>query len=83
MTYQVYCLFDKAAGLFLAPMVDINEATCKRNVSMQVNKTSGALNYNPSDYDLYRMGTFSDNSGVIECSSPFEYVCNCLSLVGE
>ena len=55
MKYQVYCFFDKQAGLFMAPMIDINEATAKRNFAMQVNKSSGSMNFSPSDYDLYRM----------------------------
>ena len=83
MKYQVYCFFDKQAGLFMAPMIDINEATAKRNFAMQVNKSSGSMNFSPSDYDLYRMGTFTDNTGVIECESPFEFICNGSSVVGE
>lgn len=83
MTYQVYSLMDKQAQLFGQPFIAINENTCKRDVSMQVNKTNGSLNYSPKDYDLYRLGKFIDNTGVIEIDSPFEFICNCESLVGE
>lgn len=83
MTYQIYCLMDRPAGLFLAPMIDVNEATCKRNVAIQIERSTGALNFAPKDYDLYRLGSFTDSTGVIECEAPFEFVCNCESLVGE
>lgn len=83
MTYQVYSLMDKQAQLFAQPFISINENTCKRDVSMQIARSSGTLNFSPADYDLYRLGKFTDNSGVIESEAPFEFICNCANLAGE
>ena len=83
MTYNVYAIMDKASGLFMAPMVDINDSTAKRNFYMQITKTNGALNYSPSDYDYYRIGKYTDSNGIMESISPFEFICNGSSVSGE
>lgn len=69
--------------MFLAPMADINEATAKRNFAIQINKTAGTMNFKPDDFDLYRIGSFTDHNGQIETESPYEFICNGAALVGE
>lgn len=83
MKYQMYSIFDRAANLFMQPSIDVNEATAKRNFAMAVNQANGALNFKSSDFDLYRVGTFTDNTGAFECETPFEFVCNGENVYGE
>lgn len=66
MKYPMYCVRDVQVG-FNSPMVDINDNTATRNFTMAVNDpNNGVMHFSPADYDLYRVGTFDTESGLVE-----------------
>lgn len=84
MIYPVYALRDKAAEAFLAPTINSNDQTAKRDLSMAVNaQQSGSMSYKPSDFDLYHIGSYDVESGQLVPVSPVRFVCNAGELVIE
>lgn len=81
MIYPVYALRDKAAEAFLAPTINSNDQTAKRDLSMAVNGQSGSMSYKPADFDLYHIGTYDVESGQLVPVSPVRFVCNAGELV--
>lgn len=61
MKYGVYSVRDCLNG-FGALMCDFNDSTAKRNFK---NALSGHKNATCGDYDLFRIGSFDVDSGVI------------------
>lgn len=63
MIRPVFAIRDVTVG-FMNPMVDISEATAKRNFTFAINNPdNGVMNFAPGDYDLYKIGSFDDESG--------------------
>lgn len=64
MVYFIYSMRDKHTG-FVSPTFDLNDQTASRNFSMALSKSEGVLGFAPSDFDLYCIGTWDTDSGVI------------------
>lgn len=75
MTYSVYCIRDKYTG-FMAPAIDMNDDSAKRNFAFAINNNPGVMNFAPSDYDFYRIGTFDSKTGELRPVVPIDFICN-------
>lgn len=74
MKKNLYAIRDLKVG-FLAPMVDDNEDTAIRNFEYAC-AHNDIINFAPTDFELYHIGTFDTDSGVIDpCSIP-TFICN-------
>lgn len=85
MISPVFAIRDKHAG-FGTPFVDTNEYTAKRGFAMAVNNGgSSMMAFAPSDYDLYKVGTWnSENAVFTPCDNGLPFlICNGASLVAE
>lgn len=81
MKKELYAIRDVKVG-FLAPMVDDNEASAMRNFEYAVHNND-IINFMPSDFELYHIGSFDTDSGIIEsCSTP-NFICNGISFKKE
>lgn len=58
MTYNLYCYYDRVAGLYSAPIPAVNDATALRSF---VDNQRG--NPSATDMDIYRVGSFNIQSG--------------------
>lgn len=63
MKRSIYAIHDALNG-FGSPFVDTNDATAKRNFSFAVNNNND-MSFSPSDYDLYKVGEFDHETGVL------------------
>lgn len=70
MKYGIYSIHDAAAHVFTAPTIDLTDESAIRGFSEAVNKSSSLMNFVPSDFSLYRIGTLDVESGKIEPFSP-------------
>lgn len=63
---------DRAADSFSQPMFVPAVGMGLRAFGDEINRVApdNQLNRHPEDYDLYRLGTFDDMTGVFECSTP-------------
>lgn len=82
MKFNVYAIRDVHVG-FLAPSLDQNDETAKRNFALMVNNNPGVLGFRPSDFDLYNIGQFDADSGLMEPIVPIEFVVNGAAVVGD
>lgn len=70
MKYGIYSIRDAAAGVFTAPTIDLTDESATRAFSQAVNNAGSMMNFVPSDFSLYRIGTLDVESGQIEPISP-------------
>lgn len=65
MEKQLCSVFDSKAKVFSNPFVSTNNATALREFERAVNDRNTDLFNYPTDYSLYNLGVFDDNSGLI------------------
>lgn len=81
MTYGLYSIRDHYAS-FGAVFGHANQNTAKRYFARIVTNSDTDAAFSPSDYDLYHVGDFDDQSGVVSVVEPIEFICNGLDMVG-
>lgn len=64
MIHQIYGLKDNLANVFMQPQLFQNENVALRNFSEIINGT-GIFKNNPADFELWRLGEFDDQTGII------------------
>lgn len=70
MKYGIYSIRDAAANVFTAPTIDITDESAIRGFSQGVNNAGSMMNFCPSDFSLYRIGTLNVEAGTIDPLSP-------------
>lgn len=70
MKYGIYSIRDVSAHVFTAPTIDLTDESAIRSFSQAVNNSGSIMNFVPSDFSLYRIGTLDVESGQIEPLSP-------------
>lgn len=70
MKYGIYSIRDAAAGVFTAPTIDLTDECAIRAFSQAVNNAGSMMNFLPSDFSLYRIGTLDVESGQINGINP-------------
>lgn len=63
MKYPIYSYRDLKVG-FGAPATDMNDQSAIRGFSYAINNP-GIMNFSPKDYDLYKIGEFDTEKGII------------------
>lgn len=81
MKKNLYSIRDNKAG-FWSPREDINDDTALRNFAFAVN-TNELMMFRPNDYDLYFVGTFDDERGLMEPAEPIKYIASGGSVFNE
>lgn len=80
MNYPVYAYRDIKMG-FGRPQPFANEMIAKRNFMIEINDENQVLRYTPSDYELYKIGTYDTDSGKFEGCVP-EFICSGIDVYG-
>ena len=70
MSYEMYSIFDKVAGMYSEPFLAVNEATAVRRFQWQMQNSTMVA----GDCALYRVGDFDVDTGDILPGVTF--VCN-------
>ncbi len=70
MKYGIYSIRDAAADVFTSPTIDLNDDSAIRSFSQAINHPDSLMNFSPSDFSLYRIGTFDVEDGSIEPLNP-------------
>lgn len=65
MIYDLYCVKDNLVS-FWPPQCEQNEQTALRNFRRMLSEGSGMPNFAPADFDLYKVGSFDSEKGVVE-----------------
>lgn len=69
MKYGLYAMRDSATRQFLSITTDITNDSAMRNFDFAISQTA-QLKFRPSDFALYRIGTYDTLSGEIETQQP-------------
>lgn len=64
MRYPVYSYRDLKVA-FGQPIVEMNDQTAIRGFAYAINQNEGLMNFSPKDYDLYRIGEFDAEKGIL------------------
>lgn len=64
MKYPVYSYRDIKVA-FGGPIVEMNDQTAIRGFAYAINQNEGLMNFSPKDYDLYRIGEFDTEKGIL------------------
>ena len=80
MIYPVYSVRDQLNG-FGQLLVDTNEATAIRNFQNGIAQNVGMQN-NLKDYDLYQLGEYDTETGVITPIQPIKMIVSAQSVFG-
>ncbi len=70
MKYGIYSIFDEAAGIFTAPTIDISDESAIRNFQKACSEAGSMMNFKPSDFSLYAVGTWDTDTANIESFVP-------------
>jgi len=62
---KLFVVRDAALGQYLNPFVAPSVGFATRSFSDEVNNSSSPLNSHSSDYELFEIGEFNPNTGVI------------------
>lgn len=70
MKMYVFSVFDKAVNAYNTPFYARTTAEAIRSFGGLVNDASTNVAKHPSDFVLFVLGAYDDNSGLFECSEP-------------
>lgn len=80
MAKYVFSVFDKKAGVYCTPFVSHSIATATRDFTQAVNDPNSQVHKFASDYELYQIGAWDEDTGRMDvCPSP-DFVVNGSSL---
>lgn len=80
MKFGVYSIRDVRSG-FLTPTIEMSDTVAVRNFSHAVMKGDSLLQSFSSEYDLYKIGDFDTDSGLITPITPIEFLVSADSVV--
>lgn len=69
MKVGVYSMRDAVSGNFQNPTFEINDAAAARNFKFSVNNND-FIGFNAADFDLFKIGVFDTQTGVLESQDP-------------
>lgn len=65
MIYGVYSIRDQLVG-FGQPTIAVNDEVIQRQFKILVNDPNNTISLAPKYYDLYKIGTYDDETGKLE-----------------
>lgn len=66
MKTKVYAVMDNKLSAFMTPFFSHNDETAQRSILVALSHAESAIAVAPDDYDLYKIGIFDDESGLID-----------------
>lgn len=82
MIRNVYSFRDNKTS-FGQIWFDNGDESAKRGFAMMVNNPDGIMGFSPSDFDLFKIGTFDTETGRLDSIWPIEFLVNGRALVGD
>lgn len=79
MKYELYVIYDRIAGVYSNPRVQHNREDAIRAFKYLVISNENA---EPTDYELYYIGTFDSKSGAVIANDNLDFVCKGGDVVG-
>lgn len=80
MIHKIVALRDATADCYLTPQFERNLETAKRNLSNAMEHPDSILRNNSADFDLWHIGDYDDDEGILIPTTPHVKICSCASL---
>lgn len=81
MIKNLYAVYDSKAVVFSQPFQAPNEHVAARDFARAVNDPQSDLFHSPADFSLVAVGTFNDDTGVLE-SKPLQTITTASAVKG-
>nr|QJB18987.1 MAG: nonstructural protein [Microvirus sp.] len=65
MEHKVYSIRDAKGEIFHTPFYSKTHGEAERNFNQLVNDNKSTVSQFPDDYDLYYLGTYNDQTGLV------------------
>jgi len=69
---KIYAIRDRALDAYNRPFFLQADGAAIRAFQDEINNKESELSKHPDDYDLYTIGSFDDNKGVISAHEPLQ-----------
>lgn len=63
MKHVVFSIRDSAVGAFMRPFTAAAQGAAVRSFMDEVQRSDSEMGKHPKDYEMFRLGTFDDESG--------------------
>lgn len=70
MIYGIYAIKDVKVG-FMQPFIQVNDGVAVREFRNIVNSSNSVVSANYTDMELYQLGTYNQDTGLIESNVSF------------
>ena len=70
MKLHIYTIYDVASGIYMRPFFQQTDGQATRSFSDIALDAEHEIGKHPEDYTLYRIGSYNDNTGIIEGENP-------------
>lgn len=75
MIYRLYSIYDNVSLSYGPPSIEVSDAAASRMHRTVINNPQAGLLYRfPSDYDLYYLGTYDNDTGYVVPQVPPQLV---------
>ena len=82
MRLRVYSVYDKKTMMYYAPVCYHNDEHMMRDFGLSLSRQSdGPIVKFPQDYEVFEVGTWTDESGLLAATIPVRWVCGVAALL--
>lgn len=76
MIKSIYVMRDQKSGVYGSPITHYTDATITRDISSALKSDKPTMDFQqyPSDFDLYKIGSFDTDSGKIIANDPIHVI---------
>lgn len=78
---QVFSLFDKTSLSYNLPMFYTSQGEAMRGFLDIIEDTRTIVHRHPEDFSLYLIGSFDENSGLVDSLQEPKQVCTAIDLI--
>ena len=82
MKLKLFTIYDKKTKVHTPPIHGHNRGQIYRQLEMDLKKGSSTIVHYPDDYQLYEVGVFDDQSGLVEGHS-LDFVCEMSDIITQ
>ncbi len=83
MVLKMFCLYDRKSEIHQPPMFCHNTGHALRVFASYCNRPDQMLSQYPEDFQLFEIGTFDDQTAVVEKLDKPHLVCTVTELITE
>lgn len=79
----MYSIMDTKTGIYNPPFFNHSHGEAERNFKQLVNDGKSTVHLHPTDFDLYYVGDYDDNSGKLMPKPAPEHIIKAVDLLSK